>query len=1199
MALTSPGVQVSIIDESQYLPASTNSVPLILLATAQNKVNASGTGVAAGTTAANANKLFQITSQRDLISLYGNPFFYKTTDGTPIQGYELNEYGLLAAYSVLGATNRCFVLRADVDLASLIGQVGRPEGDPVNGTYWLDTTTSSWGVYEFSSVTGKFTNKTPIVITETVYLSGETPLDSVGNIGDYAINAIYKANITPQTSGEYFYKNSNNSWVKLGSVDWINSIPTATSTVSNPTLVAGDQFQLAVNGPLTAPITFVVPVAPNNNVTGISNLINNMALGDLRSTVTNGRLVVYSSQFASDNKTKPISITFTSSNTVLADLGLSNGVPYYQPLVSYGSASQMPLWTTGQTTPAPTGSVWIKTGYSGGGAVLAMSKFNTTAGSFISKEVPLFPSPLQAIYELDSAGGKNIPAGTVYGRYSFNTQYSNPAYITEVLSSPIYIYERIATGPTVVTGSVTSPTFTAGDTLLIEISLPNNNSFDDVGYTIEMPSGTPTAIDFVTVWTAANIPNTTATITTSGAIQITHTLGGEILLTNGARAGIAFASTVIQDSGFIAGTTAGVENSSVILFQNQAAQQFTTTGGGSGASFNIVAIGINYKLADVTVGGIGYAPNDRILIQGTELGGTTPANDLTLKVITVDGGGAVTSCAYVSGNPNLGYSTGLSNWRKITYIANEGAPFNNPAENTNWFYSVTDQVDIMVNQAGVWKGYSLVNYDSNGHPISGSNTTDPKGPIISASAPTEQSDGTQLVYGDLWINTSDLENYPVINRWQSVGGVNQWVLIDNTDQVSQSGVLFADARWATNGTTDPVSDPIPTIASLLTSNYLDLDAPAGNLHPQGMLLFNTRRSGYNVKQFRGNYFNGTDFADQSLPTIKNAWVTTSGLMTNGAPYMGRKAQRAMVVKAIRASISTNMALREEDTFFNLMATPNYPELQPQMIGLNNERNNTAYIIGDTPLRLPDQATAITEWATNAAGASSSGEQGLVSRDEYMGLFYPAGLTTDLTGAEVVVPASHMMLRTFLRNDTVAYPWLAAAGTRRGTIDNALTIGYIDSLTGEYQSIKNRVGIRDVLYLNQINPLAFFTSVGLLNYGNKNSKDTQSAMDRTNVARLVAYIRERLQVVARPFVFEPNDALTRTQITGVVQTLFVDLVAKRGLYDYLVVCDGSNNTPARIDRNELWIDVAIEPVKAAEFIYIPVRILNTGEIAGLK
>jgi phage tail sheath protein FI len=59
----------------------------------------------------------------------------------------------------------------------------------------------------------------------------------------------------------------------------------------------------------------------------------------------------------------------------------------------------------------------------------------------------------------------------------------------------------------------------------------------------------------------------------------------------------------------------------------------------------------------------------------------------------------------------------------------------------------------------------------------------------------------------------------------------------------------------------------------------------------------------------------------------------------------------------------------------------------------------------------------------------------------------------------------------------------------------------------------------------------------------------------------------------------------------------DLVAKRGLYDYLIVCDASNNTPASIDRNELYVDIAIEPVKAVEFIYIPVRIKNTGEISG--
>ena len=179
MALTSPGVEVTIIDQSQYLPAPTNSVPLVVLATAQNKADGSGVAVAPATTAANAGKLYQVTSQRDLVSLYGTPFFYTTTNGTPIQGYELNEYGLLAAYSLLGATNRCYVLRADIDLASLVGQTSRPTGEPANGTYWLDTTTSTWGIYEFNATTGLFTLQVPIVITDAANISGGVPLSSI------------------------------------------------------------------------------------------------------------------------------------------------------------------------------------------------------------------------------------------------------------------------------------------------------------------------------------------------------------------------------------------------------------------------------------------------------------------------------------------------------------------------------------------------------------------------------------------------------------------------------------------------------------------------------------------------------------------------------------------------------------------------------------------------------------------------------------------------------------------------------------------------------------------------------------------------------------------------------------------------------------------------------------------------------------
>jgi len=93
------------------------------------------------------------------------------------------------------------------------------------------------------------------------------------------------------------------------------------------------------------------------------------------------------------------------------------------------------------------------------------------------------------------------------------------------------------------------------------------------------------------------------------------------------------------------------------------------------------------------------------------------------------------------------------------------------------------------------------------------------------------------------------------------------------------------------------------------------------------------------------------------------------------------------------------------------------------------------------------------------------------------------------------------------------------------------------------------------------------------------------------------LRGRLEEVGKLFLFEPNDQITRNSIAGLINSLMIDLIAKRAIYDYLVLCDSSNNTPARIDRNELWVDVAIEPVKAVEFIYIPLRIKNTGALSG--
>jgi phage tail sheath protein FI len=249
---------------------------------------------------------------------------------------------------------------------------------------------------------------------------------------------------------------------------------------------------------------------------------------------------------------------------------------------------------------------------------------------------------------------------------------------------------------------------------------------------------------------------------------------------------------------------------------------------------------------------------------------------------------------------------------------------------------------------------------------------------------------------------------------------------------------------------------------------------------------------------------------------------------------------------------------------------------------------------DTPVRLAPDAQGLIDWVTGV-NAGSNGEDGLVTKSSEAAVYYPSVLTTNLDGTDVVAPASHVVLRTYAYNDNVSYPWFAPAGLTRGVVTNATNFGYVTA-EGEFQPLALNAGQRDTLYANKVNPLVNFPGQGLVVWGQKTLSPIASALDRVNVARLIAYLREQFDPLARPFIFEPNDLNTRSNVKALFDRFLGDIMQKRGVYDFVVVCDETNNTPARIDANELWIDVAIEPVKAAEFIYIPIRIVNTGALS---
>ena len=1003
--LGSPGVQVTVVDESFYTPAAPGTVPMIFIATAQDKSNASKTGTAQGTLAENAGKVYVITSQRDLTDTFGTPLFYTDTNGTPIHGNELNEYGLQAAYSVLGVSSRAYVVRADVDLGQLVPTTSEPKGKAIAGTFWVDTNNSLFGINEWDATggankKGAFVVKTPLVIDSSnldtsATLDGDmyVPNDSFGKAGDYAVV------VTSNNTNAVWYKTT------AGSSSW--------------TMVEG-----GFDGGKT------VTIAPH---------------------------------------------------------------------------TAYPDYTTSTGSSADTGSIWIKTTTPGFGANWAVKYYNGSTEAWTSVSAPIYESTRKAIQTLDYAGGgRNIPVGTVF----VESDYDHNALTNAATAQATFkLWRRNSTSVTTIVSPASLATPAAPATFTIRETLASTSTWGatqtvTIGSTLtSVASQIPAALNVISglSYVTASYDATTKKVT------FTHALGGDFELNDGT---------------------------------------------GSPLTSSVYGLGM------------------------TSYNMTTRVGVLNLYDAPVSDG----------------FDFIATNWKPLVYEARPSTPTTDPVDGTLWYDSSVTEVDIMCHDGNTWVGYN------NAFP-----NADPAGPIVSALEPVDgdRSDGGNLVNGDIWISTADLERYGK-DIYVYDGDLLKWILQNTADQSSPSGWLFADARWATSGDTEIAG----LLEDLLVSDYVDPDSPDPALYPKGMRMWNLRRSGYNVKKYIKGHIDITandglnvryQNDDMSVYSA-NRWVTVSPNNEDGSGKFGRFAQRGYVVARLKSMIDTDIAARDTDTLtFNLLACPGYTEAIANLVALNTDRGQTAFVVGDTPFRLQPNGTALSAWGNNSNLAFDNGEDGAVTYDEYMGMFYPSGYTTDNSGNNIVVPPSHMMLRTIINSDAKSYQWFAPAGTRRGGVDNATSVGYINEV-GEFKTVSLYEGLRNVLHDVKINPIATLPGVGIVNFGQYTRARNASALDRINVTRLIAYLRRQLIILAKPFLFEPNDEQTRREIKAAAESLLLELVGQRALYDFIVVCDRTNNTPARIDRSELYMDIAIEPVKAVEFIYIPLRIKNTGEIA---
>lgn len=302
------------------------------------------------------------------------------------------------------------------------------------------------------------------------------------------------------------------------------------------------------------------------------------------------------------------------------------------------------------------------------------------------------------------------------------------------------------------------------------------------------------------------------------------------------------------------------------------------------------------------------------------------------------------------------------------------------------------------------------------------------------------------------------------------------------------------------------------------------------------------------------------------------------------------ARRVSIVTALQASINSNTDVRSEQYEFNLVLCPGFHEVNDELINLIIDIDEEAMAIGDTPMTMdPDQVVA---WSLTPARATSRN----------IAYYYPHGLASNLDGKNVFISATGIALRVYTYSDEVSEVWFAPAGTRRGIVSGVTDVGYITGTLGSattFVPVALSKGQKDNLYkyFTNINPIAFIPSRGIIIMGQKTSAPDASALDRVNVVRLLAYVKRQLRKNTLSFVFQPNDQLTRDSLKAAVDGFLGDLVVKRGLYDYASICDSSNNTPDRIDRNEMFVDIALKPVKSAEFIYIPIRVVTTGADIG--
>ena len=357
-------------------------------------------------------------------------------------------------------------------------------------------------------------------------------------------------------------------------------------------------------------------------------------------------------------------------------------------------------------------------------------------------------------------------------------------------------------------------------------------------------------------------------------------------------------------------------------------------------------------------------------------------------------------------------------------------------------------------------------------------------------------------------------------------------------------------------------------------------------------------SGITTTSFEfGGFTRETDNAwDQDAQgiTYAGSGVTTLTL-TGGKNYNGMTGiQTAGAMNASVGGITAGYDLFENkeefDVDFLIMGSANYPQHEAQAIA--NKLISIAELRKDVVAFIsPYRGAFLNDSAVGTGTLNSAAD----ITDNVVGYYAPITSSSYAvfdSGYKYMfdrfsdtfryVPLNGDIAGTCARNDINNFPWFSPAGTARGGILNAVKLAYTPNQTQ-----------RDVLYSNRINPVIFSPGAGIVLFGDKTGFGKASAFDRINVRRLFIFLEEAISAAARDQLFEFNDEITRTNFVNIVEPFLRDVQSKRGIFDFRVVCDETNNTAAIIDSNEFIADIFIKPARSINFIGLTFVATRTG------